>query len=878
MIVKADVLYLDITIENRSICTTTGDKCIFYVKLAGAVPTLVMVRGSEDYGIEHVVDDNPGGGIQITNVDAYQNDAYVWYYKDGDAGLRCAQVNESDTVVAKVTPINWMRFSTSIALNDGRFIVFRWYDDYGGLPSDQSILIYEFYGNGVENIPQPQTPTEFSTDKGSAWQTPVKIGSKYYFCVNAFTAGATGYQWGNYYFLTGKINPNGILTLSWEKFAYLGELSKAQKEFKKIMRFHMMNAGGLTYLWVGIMVEDYDGGEIDFLDYYMVRDPSSGLWYVVQEAESGFYPIRPQKTHHCTFYQRGVYGHAGYVVDAVTGRSSLYLSKNQYQRWDSQTIYIDCSHACTARQRYIADVTPLTYYIYNTATTKYDLYYQAVELLDIAPPPIGLREGIVWGTYGFILWSQFVGLLSAVYWDIQILEPASRMRLLGVTPGATTDLDVASVAGYTVGDLITIEGAQQIVGGVVSNFGDLNGYYGAITAKDGVGLTITIALNSAAFPAYAGGGYIDIVTLNKTIGDGVNPVQTYYETLETDGLALGVWYEWRCRARDIRGVSSDWSDSGNDNRPRFICYDQPDIDTPTVTQALDSQFPHIDFSTDEYRIPITEIVTVIKTDPGLVTVHTQTQTGSSARLQPQQYSVIIDATSNLVTATNYKATVTITNKLGYTSNSTSAQFALAFAALIDPTALSATDKNGYIELSWTKPAGGVKYIILRDDILLDTISDSSATVKYYDTSCRNDQMYTYTVKNFDDKKASTGISATATSHVYPLYALVEKTTQIEPLSDLLKVDPNNLNFAASNNPESVGSVSIPTYTTLEGVLKFETSQVLAYMGKIKERFYLKTKDRMIDILINDLTEVNNESYTREGVVYSWLSAKWTGEL
>jgi hypothetical protein len=91
-------------------------------------------------------------------------------------------------------------------------------------------------------------------------------------------------------------------------------------------------------------------------------------------------------------------------------------------------------------------------------------------------------------------------------------------------------------------------------------------------------------------------------------------------------------------------------------------------------------------------------------------------------------------------------------------------------------------------------------------------------------------------------------------------------------------DPNNLNFAASNNPESVGSVSIPTYVTLEGVLRFTTSKVLDYMEKINERFYLKTKDRVVECLINDLTEVKGESYLEDGVVYTRLSAKWTGEI
>ena len=887
MKLASDVQYLDIRIENRSICTTTDDKCVFYVKDDTGTSgdyQLIMLRGSEDWAVEHLVDDD-ATGIQINNVDSYANDAYVWYYKSGDTCLRCAQVNESNTVVTKDTSagfhptgITWLKFVTSIALNDGRFVMFRWYDDYAAVSiSDQSVLIYEFYGNNIEDITQPQTPTAYSSDKGSAWQTPVKVNNKYYFCINAFTAGATGYQWGNYYFLTGKMNPSGSLTLSWEKFEYIGELSKAQKEFKKVMRFHMMEANNLTYLWVGVLVEDYGGSEMDFIDYYMVRDPSTGLWYVVQEEESGFYPLRPYDTHHCTLYQRGVYAHVGYWVQASTGRSAAYLAKNPYQSWDSQTIYLGCSHVSTARQRYIADSTPMTYYIYNTTTSQYDLYYEAVELLDDPPSPIGLREGVVWGTYGFILWSQFNWLLTAVYWDIQILEPGAKQRLLGVTTGATTDLSVADPGSYTVGDIITIEGAQQIVGAVVSDYEDLNGYVGAVTAKNVLGGTITIALDSSAFAAYAGGGYIDTVIVNKTIGDGVNPVQTYYEVLESDGLALSTWYEWRCRARDIRGNDSDWSDAGNDNRPRFICYDEPGIDTPTVTQNLDSQFPYVDFSTDEYRVPITSIETVIKTDPAGATVHTQTDTGSSCRLQPQQYRVIIDETSELLTATNYKATVTITNKLGYNNSATSAQFTLTFAALADPTGLTAVDQQGYIKLSWTNPGGITKYIILRDGVYFDTVSDSSATVTYYDTSCKNDQMYTYTVKSFDDKKASTGVTATCTSHVFPYYALVEKTTS-EPLYDLVATDPNNLNFAASNNPESVGSVSIPTYVTLEGVLRFTTSKVLDYMGKINERFYLKTKDRVVEVLINDLTEVKGESYSKDGLIYTRLSAKWTGEI
>jgi len=877
MIIEADVQYLDLTIEPRSICTTTGDKCVFYVKLAGAVPTLVMARCSEDFGIEYVVDDDAGGGIQIVNVDSHGNDAYVWYYKDAEVVLRCAQVDESDTVVTKITAIDWMRFSTSIALNDGRFIVFRWYEDYAGVAvTAQSVLIYEFYGNYVEDITQPQVPTAFSTDSGSAWQTPVKVGNKYYFCINAFTAGATGYQWGNYYFLTGRIDPNGSMTLSWEKFEYIGELSKAQKEFKKIMRFHMMEHAGLVYLWVGIVIENYGGSEMDYLDYYMVRNPSTGLWYVVQEANGSYYPVRPLKTHRCSLYQRGVYGFISYWVNSVTNRTSILLGKNEYQQWDQQTILDDTSHVSTSQQRYIQDYTPMVAYIYNTGTTKHDLYYYAQTLMDDPPSPIGLREGVVWGSYDFTLWSQFNWQLDAVYWELQILKASSKQRLLGVaSAGVTTVLTVATVVPYAMGDTITIEGAQQLVGGIVSAFEDLNGFVGDITAI-GVG-TITVALNSAAFAAYAGGGYIDIVMVNKTIGDGVNPVQTYYNVLESDALVIGTFYEWRCRCIDTKGDTGAWSDAGSDNRPIFICYNQPDIATPTVTENLDSQFPYVSFTTGEYRSPITSITTVIKTDPGLVTVHTQTQTGSSARLQPQQYRVITDESSALITATNYKAYVTITNKLGYSNSATSAQFVLAFAPLADPTAFTATDKQGYIKLTWTQPGAIGKYIILRDGVLLDTITDASASLTYYDTSCENDRMYTYTVKSFDDKVASTGVTDTCTSQVAPYYALVEKVTLTEPLKERFATNPQNLTFASSNNAESVGSVSIPTYTTLSGTMTFPTTQYLDFIDKIDSRFYIKTQDRVVEALCGEFTEAKNATYDKDGEVVAWLATGWTGK-
>ncbi|MCK5848039.1 MAG: hypothetical protein KAH01_02430, partial [Caldisericia bacterium] len=833
MVIATDVQYLDIKIENRSICSTLTDECLFYVKddTGGSGNyQLIMLRESDNWATPYLIDSD-ATGIQITNVDSHKNDSYVWYYKSGEVVLRCAQIDESNTVTNKVTTISWMRFTTSKALNDGRFIIFRWYDDYAGVTvADQSVLIYEFYGNYVENIEQPQTPTAYSSDKGSAWQTPVIINSRYYFCINAFTSAATGYQWGVYSFLTGKINQNGTLVLSWEKFEYFGELTKAEKQFKKIMRFHLMEHQGLAYLWVGVVVENYGGSNIDYLDYYMVRSSSTGLWYVQEEATSGFFPVRPYETHNCSLYQRGVFGLISYWVDASTNRTAAVLSKNEYQRWDSQTLITDTSHVSTGIQRYISNYTPMTYYKYNTVSTKYDIHYEAISLMDDPPAPVGLREGVVWGAYGFTLWSQFSWQLDAVYWELQILKASMKKRLLGVTNGASTILSVSSVAGYVMGDTITIEGAQKLVGGVVSAFDDLNGFVGDIT---GIGAaTITVALNSAAFATYAGGGYIDVVMVDKTIGDGVNPVQTYYNVLESDNLVIGTAYEWRCRCVDTKGDTGDWSDAGNDNRPIFTCYNQPEIATPTVTENLDSQFPYISFTTGEYRIPVTSITTVIKTDPGLVTVHTQTQTGSSARLQPQQYRAIVDESSSLATATNYKATVTITNKSGYSNSATSAQFHLTFAPLADPTGLTASDKHGYIKLSWTQPGAIAKYIILRDGTLIDTISDSTATPVYYDTSCENDRMYTYTVKSFDDKVASTGVTVSETSRVFPWYAIVEKTTRVKPLCERFATDPNNLSFASSNNAESVGSTSIATYTTLGGTLSYPTAQYLDFVDKI----------------------------------------------
>jgi hypothetical protein len=79
MKLAANVKYLDIQIENRSICTTTDDQCAFYVKQDAEVTydfQLIMLRKSEDWGIEHLIDSH-ASGIQINNVDSYANNAYV---------------------------------------------------------------------------------------------------------------------------------------------------------------------------------------------------------------------------------------------------------------------------------------------------------------------------------------------------------------------------------------------------------------------------------------------------------------------------------------------------------------------------------------------------------------------------------------------------------------------------------------------------------------------------------------------------------------------------------------------------------------------------------------------------------------------------------
>jgi hypothetical protein len=141
-------------------------------------------------------------------------------------------------------------------------------------------------------------------------------------------------------------------------------------------------------------------------------------------------------------------------------------------------------------------------------------------------------------------------------------------------------------------------------------------------------------------------------------------------------------------------------------------------------------------------------------------------------------------------------------------------------------------------------------------------------------------LHSYKVKSYDGNTTSTGISGSITAQIYPFYALVEKKDDksVEPLGIVFGTDKNNVNFAFSNNVEQVGSIGIPTYKSITGVLRFETKYYMELLEVCDSKFYLKTKERILEITLNEMSEVQNRAYIRDGAVHKWIALSWVGNV
>jgi len=883
-LIKPAITLPDASLEYRMICATNNDEYIFYcVNLGGGAGyEIKYVMQTEDFLIEHsaIAGALP---IQILNVDSYNEDAYLWYYSQTLVQIFCISIGPGGAGPPTPCPNVWstawgMVYFTSLAIGDGRFILYRYFDDGAGvLISDPAVVIYDYHLNAIIDIDMPDTPTPYYTDKGSSWQTPVRINDKIYFMVNAFTAGATGYQMGNYYMLVGRLYPNLELKLSWEKFVINGELTSAQKEFKKIFRFHVMNKNSVTYLWLGVAVEDYGGSTMDFIDYILFQDQRTGIWCVLSEQPAVSYPMRIALSHRCSAYQHGVFGYFTYQAFGVLGQKSVNLVTNKNGVFSGQKFQDNASHLTTANQYDKDGYTPTAFLVYNTGTTAYDLYYQDLELLDEPPCPNGLREGKVWGAYDFILWSHFNWNLSAVYWDIQILDPVASRQVLTVNDvgGVTTTFDVVDSSPFTVGDRITIDGALCLDAGAIVPMTELNDFQGTITAVDVFGVDVEVALDSSGFRAYAGGGYIDKLYVSKRLGDGVNPVQTYYRVESEDGLSTGTYYSWRCRVVGADGTVSAWSGAGSYLNAMIECVDAPDVATP-ITDTYDTQRPYVNLSISEYRSPIIEITTVVELSGG-AEVFRQTQTGSSARVQEGQYRIRLAKNNGLLTATAYTVYVIVTNLDGFSATSLdSAPFTLTFASPAAPTALSVLDAGGYIKIEFTKTALVDDYLIVRDGEIIGDVTLDGAGI-FYDVDCLIDTLYTYDIYACNSVASSAALSGTGVVLTNQQFALVEKTDGVrKPVAELFLSDTAGYNPSQSNNPESVGPIKVPTYKTVECSVKFPTHDLKALQQRQNSTYIFKNYDGNQEYILTNVSPQYSEQFD-DGTKIVFVNVTMSGE-